>query len=51
VKNALVTTNQIIPDNDIWIAVTALAYNLTLITRDNHFSRLAPYGLSYHIWQ
>jgi tRNA(fMet)-specific endonuclease VapC len=44
-KNALVSTNQLIPDNDIWIAVTAIAYDLTLIACDAHFTRLIPYGL------
>jgi tRNA(fMet)-specific endonuclease VapC len=27
-----------IPDNDIWIAATAIRHNLTLITRDVHFA-------------
>ncbi len=49
-KNALVITNQLIPDNDIWIAVTAISYDLTLITRDAHFTRIGPYGLSYQLW-
>ena len=49
-KNALVRTNQLIPENDIWIAVTAIAYELTLIARDAHFARLTPYGLQCQLW-
>jgi tRNA(fMet)-specific endonuclease VapC len=49
-KSALVRTNQLIPDNDIWIAVTAIAYDLTLIARDAHFTRLIPYGLQCQLW-
>jgi tRNA(fMet)-specific endonuclease VapC len=29
-----------IPENDIWIAATALAYGLKLITRDQHFANI-----------
>jgi len=50
VKNALTRTNQLIPDNDIWIAVAAISYGMTLIARDAHFSRLSPFGLSYQLW-
>jgi len=49
-KDALVRTNQLIPDNDIWIAMTAIAYDLTLIARDAHFTRLIPYGLQCQLW-
>lgn len=49
-KNNLVMRNQLIPDSDIWIAVTAMAYSMTLIARDAHFSRLAPYGLQFQQW-
>ena len=49
-KSALVSTNQLIPDNDMWIAVTAMAYGITLIARDGHFSRIVPYGLSCQLW-
>jgi tRNA(fMet)-specific endonuclease VapC len=37
----------LIPDNDLWIASTALAHNLTLVCRDNHFSRIPNLKL-YH---
>ena len=49
-KDALVRTNQLIPDNDIWIAVTAIAYDLTLIACDAHFTRLILYGLQCQLW-
>lgn len=49
-KNALVKRNQLIPDNDIWIAATAIFYTMTLIARDGHFARLAPFGLNYEQW-
>jgi tRNA(fMet)-specific endonuclease VapC len=29
-----------IPENDIWIAATALRFGLTLATRDHHFDRV-----------
>lgn len=29
-----------IPDNDLWIAATALAHDLTLVSRDHHFTRV-----------
>lgn len=28
------------PDNDLWIAATALAYDLTLVSRGAHFQRV-----------
>ncbi|HEY7062045.1 MAG TPA: type II toxin-antitoxin system VapC family toxin [Chloroflexota bacterium] len=30
----------LLADNDLWIAATALAHDLTLVTRDQHFSRI-----------
>jgi tRNA(fMet)-specific endonuclease VapC len=50
IKNNLVTRNQLIPDSDIWIAVTAIAYGMTLVARDAHFTRVVPYGLSFNQW-
>lgn len=29
-----------IPDNDIWIAATAMQHDLTLVTRDAHFDQI-----------
>ncbi|TMB71008.1 MAG: type II toxin-antitoxin system VapC family toxin [Chloroflexi bacterium] len=31
---------QLIADNDLWIAATGLAHDLTLVTRDRHFERV-----------
>lgn len=31
---------QLIPDHDLWIAATALCYDLALISRDQHFERI-----------
>ncbi len=30
-----------IPENDLWIAATALQHNLILVARDDHFDRIA----------
>lgn len=30
----------LIPDNDLWIAATALTHELTVVSRDQHFSRI-----------
>jgi tRNA(fMet)-specific endonuclease VapC len=35
-----------IPENDIWIAATALRYNLKLVTRDEHFKEVDDLGLA-----
>jgi tRNA(fMet)-specific endonuclease VapC len=37
VKNKLRLKGRPLPENDIWIAVLTLQYNLTLATRDRHF--------------
>jgi len=37
-----------IPSNDHWIAATALRHNLTLVSRDRHFSHVS--GLSLLTW-
>ena len=34
-----------LPDADLLIAATAIAYNLTLETKGEHFQRLTPLGL------
>ena len=38
IKAQLKQDGHPIPENDIWIAACAMAYNLTLVTADNHFS-------------
>ena len=38
-----------IPVNDVWIAATAMQYNLTLITRDKHFKEIE--NLKFKAWQ
>ena len=40
VKNKLRKKGRPIPENDIWIASIALQYDLTLITRDDHFKEI-----------
>ena len=40
VKNALRIKGHPIPENDIWIAAIAVQHNLTLISRDAHFSEI-----------
>jgi tRNA(fMet)-specific endonuclease VapC len=37
VKQQLRAKGRPIPENDIWIAATALQYGLTVVTRDVHF--------------
>lgn len=40
IKNTLRMKGRPIPENDIWIAAIALQHDLTLITRDVHFSQV-----------
>ncbi|OQY14885.1 MAG: hypothetical protein B6I32_08525 [Desulfobacterium sp. 4572_20] len=40
IKNALREKGRPIPENDIWIAAIAVQYNLTLVSRDDHFKRI-----------
>jgi len=37
IKNVLLGKGRPIPDNDIWIAASALQHGLTLVSRDGHF--------------
>jgi tRNA(fMet)-specific endonuclease VapC len=41
-------TGYILPENDFWIAATAIQYNLTLAARDRHFSWIAE--LLFEAW-
>ena len=38
IKAQLKADGHPIPENDIWIAACALAYNLTVVTADKHFA-------------
>lgn len=40
IRKHLQTKGRPIPENDVWIAATAVAYGLKLITRDQHFSNI-----------
>jgi tRNA(fMet)-specific endonuclease VapC len=40
VKTALLKKGKPIPENDIWIAATALQHGLPLYTNDRHFSEV-----------
>ena len=48
VKEALRAKGKMIPENDIWIAATALQHGLILATRDTHFNDVD--GLSVVNW-
>lgn len=47
-KQQLRAAGKPIPDNDLWIAATAIEHHLVLVTRDKHFE-LIP-GLSVETW-
>lgn len=40
IKGHLRKKGRPIPENDIWIAAIAMQYNLTLLTRDDHFTEV-----------
>lgn len=48
IKQKLRQKGQPIPENDIWIAAIAQQYELTLISRDQHFRKID--GLQVKIW-
>ncbi len=48
IKQSLKRKGRPIPENDIWIAATALQHGLTLISRDAHFSEVD--GLDLATW-
>jgi tRNA(fMet)-specific endonuclease VapC len=48
VRNALRAKGRPIPENDIWIAATALEHGLILLTRDAHFRHVE--GLTVEAW-
>ena len=47
-KNTLRLKGRPLPENDIWIAAIALQHDLTLITRDGHFSEIDK--LKIDVW-
>jgi tRNA(fMet)-specific endonuclease VapC len=38
IRHSLKQKGHPIPENDLWIAATAMQYNLALVTRDKHFT-------------
>jgi tRNA(fMet)-specific endonuclease VapC len=48
IKNALRLKGRPIPENDIWIAASALQYDLILVTGDGHFGEVD--GLKTEAW-
>jgi len=40
VKDGLRAKGRPIPENDVWIAASAIQHNLTLISRDSHFQEI-----------
>jgi tRNA(fMet)-specific endonuclease VapC len=48
VKSQLRAAGRPIPDNDIWIAASALEHGLTHVTRDEHFDAIE--GLRRESW-
>jgi tRNA(fMet)-specific endonuclease VapC len=48
IKKDLKDKGTPIPENDLWIAATAMQYGLTVATRDNHFENIE--GLNIDKW-
>ncbi len=48
IKNRLRERGRPIPENDIWIAATALQHQLELAARDTHFAEVE--GLPLQVW-
>lgn len=48
IKAALRSAGTPIPDNDLWIAATAIEHGATLVSRDAHFARVE--GLQVLDW-
>ena len=40
-KHELLSHGQVMPENDMWIAATALANNMAVITQDKHFEKIS----------
>lgn len=48
IKNRLLEKGKPIPENDIWIAAVAYQHDLTVISRDGHFSEVD--NLKFETW-
>jgi tRNA(fMet)-specific endonuclease VapC len=48
VKSQLRAKGRMIPDNDVWIAALSHQYDLTLVSRDQHFAEIDP--LAWEQW-
>lgn len=48
IKSQLKKEGHPVPENDIWIAATAMSRNLTLVTADRHFEFIK--GVSVEIF-
>ena len=40
IKKDLLSHDNVMPENDMWIAATALANDMTVITQDKHFEHI-----------
>ena len=40
IKKDLLSHSNVMPENDMWIAATALANDMTVITQDKHFEHI-----------
>ena len=40
IKNELLKHGKVLPENDMWIAATAIANEMTVITQDKHFEHI-----------
>jgi tRNA(fMet)-specific endonuclease VapC len=47
IKAQLKADGHPIPENDIWIAACAMAYNLTVVTADKHFYFIKGVSIEY----
>ena len=45
IKTDLRRKGRPIPENDIWIAATAIEHGLVLVTREEHFRRIEGFGI------
>lgn len=48
IKDEQAKKGQMLPDNDLWIAATAIQHGLILVARDNHFTWLT--GITLEQW-